>query len=255
LRPACFAAIADLSCCAWSADGSPLLKALAAIHRASLRRLEGNRSLFPALRADRFRFHSLNAPRTRFIPLRAICLARLAPLRLVLEALVGEEHLFARGEDEFSPTIRALQDLVMVFHTLLRGRVRIGRAPRSTVSRAWEKAGAAQSTASGTMMARTHSRLSSARWHEAAWNEFGRLGRLVLLTPLFLTETLTREGLLGSTPFPGLHVVAVLLDLLDDVFRLHFPLETPESVFQRLALLNYNFCHAYSPPSLCSDLN
>src|SRR5579863_7084032 len=80
-------------------------------------------------------------------------------------------------------------------------------------------------------------------------------GCLVLLTPLFFTETLTREGLLGATLFPRLHVVAVLLDLLDDVLRLHLPLEAPESVFQRLALLNYNFCHAYSPPSLCLGLD
>src|ERR1700733_10135303 len=79
-------------------------------------------------------------------------------------------------------------------------------------------------------------------------------GCLVLLTPLLLTETLTREGLFGSTLFPRLHVVAVLLDFLDDVFRLHLPLEAPESVLQRLALLNYNFCHAYSPPSLLSWL-
>ena len=77
------------------------------------------------------------------------------------------------------------------------------------------------------------------------------LDRLILLTPLLFTETLTREGLFGATPLPRLHVVAVLLDFLDDVFRLHFPLEAPESVFQRFTLLDYNFCHAYSPPSPC----
>src|SRR6185437_2927885 len=75
-------------------------------------------------------------------------------------------------------------------------------------------------------------------------------GRLVLLTPLFFPETFTREGLLGTTLFAGFHVVAVLFDLFDDVFRLHFPFKPAESIFQRLTLLNNNFCHAYSPPSL-----
>jgi len=74
--------------------------------------------------------------------------------------------------------------------------------------------------------------------------------RLILLTTLLLTETLTRESFLGATLFPGLHVVAVLLDFFDDVFRLHFPLEAPECILQRFTLLNDNFCHAYSPPSL-----
>jgi hypothetical protein len=40
------------------------------------------------------------------------------------------------------------------------------------------------------------------------------------------------------------------LDLLDDVLRLDLALETPESVFQRLPFLNYDFRHAYSPPVL-----
>src|SRR5271156_2136487 len=59
-----------------------------------------------------------------------------------------------------------------------------------------------------------------------------RLYRLVLLSPLFLTEAFTRESFLGTTPFPGLHEIAVLLDFLDDVFGLHFSLEAPESVLQ-----------------------
>ena len=86
-------------------------------------------------------------------------------------------------------------------------------------------------------------------WHELLkWAQL--MVRLILLTPLLLAETLTREGFLGATLFPRLHVVAVLLDFLDDVFRLHLPLEAAESVLQRFALLNDNFCHAYSPPSL-----
>jgi hypothetical protein len=74
--------------------------------------------------------------------------------------------------------------------------------------------------------------------------------RLILLTTLLLTETLTRKSFLGATLLPGFHVVAVLFYFFDDVFRLHFALETPESILQRFALLNNNFCHAYSPPSV-----
>jgi len=71
---------------------------------------------------------------------------------------------------------------------------------------------------------------------------------LVLLTPLLFPETLTREGLFGSALLTRFHVVAVLLDLLDDVLRLHFSLEPPKGVLQRFTLLNDDFRHAYSPP-------
>jgi hypothetical protein len=73
------------------------------------------------LRANSFRFDPLNASRTRSIPLRAIRFASLAAFRFVLEAFIGEEHLFAGGEDELSSALGTLQDPVIVFHTLLRG--------------------------------------------------------------------------------------------------------------------------------------
>jgi hypothetical protein len=60
--------------------------------------------------------------------LRAVGLARFAPLGLVLEALVGEKHLFARGENELRPTFGALQDLIVVFHVLLRDLAGTGQA-------------------------------------------------------------------------------------------------------------------------------
>ncbi len=75
-----------------------------------------------------------------------------------------------------------------------------------------------------------------------------QIGHLVLLTPLLFSETLTREGLFGTTPFTWFHVIAVLFDLLDYVLRLHLAFKTPERIFQRFTLLNDNFCHAYSPP-------
>ena len=85
-------------------------------------------------------------------------------------------------------------------------------------------------------------------WHRTCLNGPRLYGRLVLLTPLLLTETLARERLFGAPLFSRLHVIAVLLDFFDDVFRLHLSLEAAQSIFQRLTFLNDNFCHAYSPP-------
>jgi hypothetical protein len=114
-----------------------VLKTFPAIDRAPLCGLERNGRLFAALGADRFCFYALYASRTRFRSLCAICFAGLAAFGLVLESLVSEKHLFAGGEDEFRSTIGALQDLVMVFHTLLRGPGSLGagigaaRSPRA----------------------------------------------------------------------------------------------------------------------------
>jgi hypothetical protein len=46
----------------------------------------------------------------------ALGFARLATFRLVLESLVGKEHLFASGKDKLGATLRALQDLIVEFH-------------------------------------------------------------------------------------------------------------------------------------------
>jgi len=43
-------------------------------------------------------------------------LACLASLGFVLEAFVGEEHLFASRKNELGTALRALQDLIVVFH-------------------------------------------------------------------------------------------------------------------------------------------
>ena len=77
-----------------------------------------------------------------------------------------------------------------------------------------------------------------------------RIGPSVLLTPLLFPEAFTRKSGLGATLFSRLHVIAVALDLFDDVFRLDLALEPPESVLQRFAFLNNHFRHAYSPPFL-----
>jgi len=103
-----------------SPKSSPLLKAFTAVYGAALRRLKRHGRFFSTLRADRFRFYALGGGR-RFTTLRANRLTSLATLGLVFEALIREKHLLAGGENEFSPALGALQDFVMVFHTLLRG--------------------------------------------------------------------------------------------------------------------------------------
>jgi hypothetical protein len=46
----------------------------------------------------------------------------------------------------------------------------------------------------------------------------------------------------------------MLLDILDDVFLLHFSLEPAESTFNRLALLDFDFSHASHTPSNATSL-
>ena len=94
---------------------SPLLETLAAEHRASLRWPKGNRGFLPALRAAGLGFRTHRAA-VSARGLRALGLAGLATFRLVLEALVGEKHLFAGGKYKLGATLRALQNLVMEFH-------------------------------------------------------------------------------------------------------------------------------------------
>ena len=55
--------------------------------------------------------------------MHAIAFACLATLGLVLKTLVGEKHLLASRENKFRPAFGALQDLIVIFHTLLRDRV------------------------------------------------------------------------------------------------------------------------------------
>src|SRR5580704_3757304 len=91
----------------WRTHHPPLLETFAAVNRTALRRLEGDRGILPALRTGRLGFASLK-PVTLARIIRAFCFAGLAPLGLVLKALVGEEHLFAGGEDNFRIAFRAL---------------------------------------------------------------------------------------------------------------------------------------------------
>src|SRR5258708_16154630 len=94
---------------------APLLKAFPAEERAGLCRPGRHGGLFPALRTTGLGFRAHRAA----IASRVFCalgFAGLAPLGLVLKALVGEEHLFATGKNKLGATLRALQNLVMEFH-------------------------------------------------------------------------------------------------------------------------------------------
>jgi hypothetical protein len=100
-----------------SAHGAPLLEAFPAKDRPALRRAEGHRSFLPALRTIRLRFGAhRRTPTSSATAFRALGLASLAPLGLVLEALIREKHLFARSKDKLGATLRTLQDLIVVFH-------------------------------------------------------------------------------------------------------------------------------------------
>ncbi len=96
---------------------SPRLEAFPAEHRAPLCRPEWNRCCFAALRAGCLGFRShlggSSSASSAFGTLRLACLASLG---FVLESFVGEEHLFAGRKNELSAALRALQDLIVVFH-------------------------------------------------------------------------------------------------------------------------------------------
>ncbi len=195
---------------------SPLLKTFAAIYRASLRWLERNRCFFSALRAYRLGLDTLYAAGTGCCARRAVGLARFAPLGLVLEALVGEKHLLAGGENELSRTLCTLQNPIVVFHTLLHSLAGTGVA-------------AEQFSQSNSGACPENSRFPHPDWLEPfEWTPVN--GHLVLLTPLLFAETLTREGLFSTAPFTWFHVVAVLFYLFDYVFRLYLSLEASEGV-------------------------
>ena len=70
-----------------------------------------------------------------------------------------------------------------------------------------------------------------------------RLGALILLPPLLLAQPLARKSLFRAALLSRLHVVAVFLDLFDDVFLLHLALKPAQRIFQGLTFLNAHFSH------------
>jgi hypothetical protein len=92
---------------------------------------------------------------------------------------------------------------------------------------------------------------NSERWgpHRAGPpREGATLYCLVLFLARFLTSTFASESRLYTLFLAGLQIKGVTLDLLNDVFLLHFALETAQSVLEGFTLLQSHFCQTYTPP-------
>jgi hypothetical protein len=72
---------------------------------------------------------------------------------------------------------------------------------------------------------------------------------LFQFSPELFSVALPCQSLLGPALVPWLQIERVLLDVLDNVFLLNFPLEPAESAFDRFTLLDLHFSHARTPPS------
>src|SRR5271170_8184390 len=79
--------------------------------------------------------------------------------------------------------------------------------------------------------------------------EAGAVEKLVRFPPLLLAQSLPRKRFLGPALFTGLHIEAMLLDFLDDVFLLHLAFETAQSVLQRFTFLDDDFSHVIFTPN------
>src|SRR5439155_7991049 len=66
---------------------------------------------------------------------------------------------------------------------------------------------------------------------------------LLRLAPELLPIALSRQRLLRSPLVPRFQVEGVLLDILDNVFLLHLPLEAAQRALDRFSLLNFYFSH------------
>jgi len=99
------------------AHGSSLLETFAAKHRASLRRAKRDGGFLSALRTTGLGLRTHRAAvRAAARRLRALGLAGLTALGLVLKTLISEKHLFAGRKYKLGATLRTFQNLVMVFH-------------------------------------------------------------------------------------------------------------------------------------------
>jgi hypothetical protein len=71
---------------------------------------------------------------------------------------------------------------------------------------------------------------------------------LTLFASELLPIPLPGKRLLGPSLVTGFQIEGVFLDVLDDVFLLYLPLEPAESAFNRFALLDLDFSHAFNTP-------
>src|SRR5262249_14964390 len=115
---------AELILHAASSGEFPGLEALFTEDRTPLCRLEGNGRFLPAGRTRGYRLHAFAGNgRTRGAT-RPLALAGIAPFRLVLEVLVGEELLLSRRPDELRPAVHAPEQPVLELHRSLPRRAR-----------------------------------------------------------------------------------------------------------------------------------
>jgi len=73
---------------------------------------------------------------------------------------------------------------------------------------------------------------------------------LVLLFASFLAAAFARQRFLDTLLFARLQVEGVTLNLLDDVFLLHFALEPAQGIFEGFTLLNSYFSQLTNTPKL-----
>ena len=64
---------------------------------------------------------------------------------------------------------------------------------------------------------------------------------LVRFATLLLACALPGQRLLGTAAIAWLQVERMLLDILDDIFLLHLPLEASKRALDRFAFLNFHF--------------
>jgi len=83
----------------------------------------------------------------------------------------------------------------------------------------------------------------------APTREVGAVEKLVRFPPLLFAQSLPRKRFFSPAFFSGLHIEAMLLDFLDDVFLLHLALETAQSVLQRFTFLDDDFSHVIFTPN------
>ena len=200
-----------------------LLEALPAEHRPPLSRTERHGRFLPAGRTVCCCFHPLSG--SRGAGCWAGCafgLAALTALWFVFEILVGEEKLLARRPNELRSAIHARERLILELH---RSYLSPTRARPSRVRRGRDGNGPPAPSLHRPGPERTEYQPSS----------------LVRFASLLLPRPLARQGLLGSPAIAWLQVERMLLDIFDDIFLLHFPLEATKRAFDRLAFLNLHF--------------
>jgi hypothetical protein len=215
-----------------------------------LRWLERNGGFFAALRAGGLGLRpygaSASSSPSRFCSFR---LARFAAFRLVLKSLVGEKHLFAGSEDKLGAALGTLQYLIVEFHGRLPLDPFRAVGTGSSFTMGWTEAQHACGDTAHASSGRRAKNLNKFPTSLPDWGLIPEVRRraasltdLVLLATLLLAQSLPRKRFLCPTLLAGLHVEAMLLDFLNDVFLLHLALESTQCILKRLILLNDYLC-------------